>query len=222
MATPGQLITRLSEILTVPAETITVFDRVLKDAGLLTKGGRGRSAPHRTALDTARILIALLSTASPARAAEATADFCSLVELDEAPTAGRADLPSLHTVCRLQHGHTLEAAIAALLDTLGDPADREAIEAQTPAPLRIDVEQTGVEAIIILNGHIHHYLHPAALAAEGLPLPKAGTDAAGWIAADDQWATVRARHRGIQTTRTITYRKLAEIAATIADRAPHA
>src|SRR4051812_1429977 len=85
MSTPGELVTKLSEVLHIPASTLTVYDRFLRQAGLLSKAGRGRGSVHRTPLDTARILIALLSTSMPGRAAEAVDDFgileCRRVEL---------------------------------------------------------------------------------------------------------------------------------------------
>lgn len=58
--TPGQLVKAMALALDVPEETVVQHDRNLVVAGLRTKGGRGRSAPTVTALDAARLLVAVL------------------------------------------------------------------------------------------------------------------------------------------------------------------
>jgi hypothetical protein len=60
--TPGQLVKAVALALDVPEETVVQHDRNLVVAGLRTKGGRGRSAPAVTALDAARLLVAVLGS----------------------------------------------------------------------------------------------------------------------------------------------------------------
>ena len=48
MASPGELVRTLAEVLGVPEPTVTVHDRNLVTAGLRTKGGRGRRAASFT------------------------------------------------------------------------------------------------------------------------------------------------------------------------------
>ena len=60
--TPGQLVHAVAIALDVPEETVTQHDRNLVIAGLRTKGGRGRAAPHVTPLDAARVLVATLGS----------------------------------------------------------------------------------------------------------------------------------------------------------------
>lgn len=65
----------IADEFTVPLKTVTTYTRLLKEAGLLTTGARGVNAPHMTALDAARITIALLTTDSPSEAVERVRRF---------------------------------------------------------------------------------------------------------------------------------------------------
>lgn len=62
----------------VNEKSLVHFARLLKEAGLLSTGGRGRSAPEMTPLDAARTTIALLTTDKPAQAVEAVEKFGKL------------------------------------------------------------------------------------------------------------------------------------------------
>jgi hypothetical protein len=62
MATPVQLLTAIASATGVPLPTVVDIDRKLVEGGLRTKGGRGRSAAHMTALDAARLLTAILAS----------------------------------------------------------------------------------------------------------------------------------------------------------------
>jgi hypothetical protein len=71
MASPAQLVRRLSETTGVSLATITDLDRRLVKAGLRSKGGRGLHAAHVTPLDAARLLTAILGNAQANLAANA-------------------------------------------------------------------------------------------------------------------------------------------------------
>src|ERR1700679_4233902 len=60
MATPGELVRTVAGALNVSDVTVSVYYRKLREAGLVTKGGRGRSAPSLTYLDASRLVIALM------------------------------------------------------------------------------------------------------------------------------------------------------------------
>jgi|SRR3954451_11800042 hypothetical protein len=64
MATPGELVKCVAEALGIPEPTVVLYDRVLAENGLRSKGGRGTSAARVTSGDAANLLIAIL--ASPA------------------------------------------------------------------------------------------------------------------------------------------------------------
>jgi hypothetical protein len=72
MATAGEMIATVSGALNVPEATVASYYRVLREEGLVTKGGRGPSAPDLSALDAARLLIALMSADSLAEGAAIT------------------------------------------------------------------------------------------------------------------------------------------------------
>ena len=62
MASPGELVRKLSELLGIPEPTIVLHDRNLVIAGLRSKTGRGKSAARMTARDAAPLLIAVLGS----------------------------------------------------------------------------------------------------------------------------------------------------------------
>jgi hypothetical protein len=62
MATPGQLINTMAEILGVPVPTVAQYDRQLAEAELRTVSGRGRSAAKVNAVDAANLLITIMGS----------------------------------------------------------------------------------------------------------------------------------------------------------------
>ncbi|MBT1516813.1 hypothetical protein KIP88_41135 [Bradyrhizobium sp. SRL28] len=64
MATPGQLVECVASALNVPQATVVLYDRVLAEKGLRSKGGRGKSAAKVTVEDAANLLIAIAGTSS--------------------------------------------------------------------------------------------------------------------------------------------------------------
>jgi hypothetical protein len=60
--TPGQLNHAVAVATDTAEETVVQYDRNLVTAGLRTKGGVGRSAPHVTVLDAARLFTATLGS----------------------------------------------------------------------------------------------------------------------------------------------------------------
>lgn len=62
MATPGQLVKCLSDALDIPEPTVVLYDRLLAENGLRSKGGRGTSAAKVTAMDAANLLLAILGS----------------------------------------------------------------------------------------------------------------------------------------------------------------
>jgi hypothetical protein len=64
MASPGQLVEALTEVLRLPRTTPLVHDRHLVVAGLRSKHGRGRGAAKVTPGDAARLLVAIIGSAT--------------------------------------------------------------------------------------------------------------------------------------------------------------
>lgn len=68
----------IASALTTPEKTVIVYARLLKEAGMLTTGARGRNAPEMTPLDAARLTLAILTTDSPAQCVERVKRFGQL------------------------------------------------------------------------------------------------------------------------------------------------
>ena len=62
MASPGELVNKMAEVLGVPQPTVVQHDRHLAVAGLRTRGGRGRSAAKMTPRDAAHLLVAVMGS----------------------------------------------------------------------------------------------------------------------------------------------------------------
>lgn len=62
MATPGELIQAVAEALGLPKATVIIHDRLLMDAGLRSKHGRGRGAAKVTPRDASHLLVAILGS----------------------------------------------------------------------------------------------------------------------------------------------------------------
>ena len=62
MATPGQLVQVMSDVLGISKATVIPYDRVLSENGLRSKGGRGTSAAQVNSRDAANLLMALAAS----------------------------------------------------------------------------------------------------------------------------------------------------------------
>lgn len=78
MATPGELVRAVAAALDISDVTVGVYYRKLREAGLVTKGGRGRSAPALSYLDGARLLLSLLASETGVNAATEAQKFAIL------------------------------------------------------------------------------------------------------------------------------------------------
>ena len=120
MATPGQLVRTVAEVLGIPVATVSQFDRQLAEAGLRTVGGRGPSAAKVTPLDAANLLIALLGPPLYGPAIKAAQSSCNLFgslpitsTWRDTRSFKKVGLPSL---AKLPDEHTFREALAALID----------------------------------------------------------------------------------------------------------
>ena len=209
MVTPGVFVKALDEILGVPEKTGIVFDRFLKQAGLLTKHGRGPGSAHRTPLDAARITTAMLVTESPARAVDAVLDFGPLRCRGNSALNPTFERPlNFIDLCDVPEAGTFADHLAALFAAASTESFREQIRAADHE--RID-EDTGkrwvfvpfiniivrssfLEVEIVLNGRAYDYHSPPT--ADDLELQK--------------------KYRGIQTTREIGIVEIVKIAEVLA------
>jgi hypothetical protein len=118
--TPGQSIHAIAIATDTPEEVVAQHDRNLVLAGLRTIGGRGRSAPHVTALDAARLLTATLGARRTKDSVETVRTFEKATCLG--PNQERSFDPAL---IRLQDGHNFVEALAELITDASDPLQVE-------------------------------------------------------------------------------------------------
>ena len=118
MASPGELVRKLSELLGIPEPTIVLHDRNLVMAGLRSKTGRGKSAARMTARDAAHLLIAVLGSSQVKDSVETVrryreTRFIKIVSggYDDSASAVLRDLPPDHSFV-----DAIEALVAAAAD----------------------------------------------------------------------------------------------------------
>lgn len=146
------------------AATLSVFARRLREAGRVSKAGRGRGAAHMTFLDGARFLIACAATDKPERAADAEYVFSGLKLSNESSVTSDG-------LAEWEGTASLDEALALTLARLADGTiERLANEKWKPnkitaAPQHIwlTVRRGGVGATLqVLDGRFFFY-HPALM-----------------------------------------------------------
>jgi hypothetical protein len=120
MATPGQLVHTIADLLGIPPATVVQYDRQLAEAGLRKMKGRGSSASQITAADAANLLIAILGAPISGPTVKSASETCELfgslpvnrVHCD----ARQFRRLGLRSLSELPKKHTFREAIAALID----------------------------------------------------------------------------------------------------------
>jgi hypothetical protein len=120
MATPGDLVRTMAELLGIPVATVVQYDRQLAEAGLRSKRGRGTSAAAITAADAATLLIAIaaapLSGPTLKDAVRSCQAYGSLPIRWEASRPKRFRNFGLPTLASLRREHCLHDALSVLID----------------------------------------------------------------------------------------------------------
>lgn len=143
MATPGELVKAVADVLGIPEATVVVHDRNLVTAGLRTKGGRGRSAAVMTAHDAATLIIAIVGSSAVKDTVAAWNDYSTLPaktcearskdgrRYDQSP---RWLLPGLllDGIRNLGEGHTFLEALTEIIRAAADGSLKSAIDAISP------------------------------------------------------------------------------------------
>lgn len=129
MASPGELVSVVASTLGINEATAFVYARHLREANLLTKGGRGRSAAKMSDLDAARLVVAFLATEAAVSAPQAVEDFGPLTLSDLELNRDEPTL-TLTNLCGERFGtpHTFEEAVAALIHGFSDEAFIEKLQ----------------------------------------------------------------------------------------------
>lgn len=123
MATPGQLVTCIASALGVSRATVALHDRNLSEAGLRSKGGRGKSAVKVSAIDAVHLLIATIAAPIiPGSATSNSAAVCrffhQLRAMGRRGSLSRWPSTALPQLARLPRGHSLIDCLMALIDSV--------------------------------------------------------------------------------------------------------
>ncbi|MFG1202223.1 hypothetical protein V5F29_07485 [Xanthobacter aminoxidans] len=128
MASPGDLVAAVAAVLGYPLVTISTYYRYLREAGLVTKGGRGPSAAQMSPRDAALLLLAVAASDEAKTAAERTLAMGLIPLVDR--SRGRGQETSLLSVFDdLPPSHTFADALTMLLDCAGQGSLQSAINA---------------------------------------------------------------------------------------------
>jgi hypothetical protein len=126
MATPGQLVQIMADVLGISKATVTQYDRVLAENGLRSKGGRGTSAAKVTPRDAANLLIALaVSPIFGLSAKDAVRNCETYSSLRHREIWKALNWPKnfakfgLPTLADLPEKHSFGDALSALIDAAG-------------------------------------------------------------------------------------------------------
>lgn len=114
MATPGEMVRRMAEALSLPESMVIMVDRKLSESGLRTKSGRGKSAAKMTASDIANLLIAVIGSSMMRDETEAVAEYGALPV-----QKGRLTPVSQHGFASVGPAWELSDAAASRLPLLG-------------------------------------------------------------------------------------------------------
>jgi hypothetical protein len=140
MATPGQLVNEIGRLLGLPQNAVVTPWRVLREAGIVTKGARGRNAAHTNAADAAHALIAVASEIPLKSVIESWREYAHLpaglgsVKIDDHPKSrkesGLWDLQQLPlpSVKALSARHTLAQALVAFIEDAANDPSRAVLE----------------------------------------------------------------------------------------------
>lgn len=119
MASPGELVKTMANVLGISPATVTQYDRVLSESGLRTTSGRGRSAAKVTALDAANLLIAIAASPiagfSAKHAVQTCKTYSALPHLRRAAWTDKFPRFGLPSLAALPANHSFGEALAAFI-----------------------------------------------------------------------------------------------------------
>ena len=143
VASPGELVRKLSELLGIAERTIVLHDRNLVVAGLRSKGGRGNSAARMAARDAAHLLVAVLGSSHVKDSAETVRRYKETRFHNGA--SGGYDDSTIAALRNLPPDHSFVDAVEALIAAAADGSLETAMEVYVS---EIEGEKIGYEAII--------------------------------------------------------------------------
>ena len=144
MARLSQLVPTVANVLGVPEKTVNVFSRNLREAGLISSGGRGPGGAHMTPFDAANLIIAVAGSNLVKDAVETVKHYAELPAIssehhtqtdahnfenfgNEPPIWDLRGFPIVG-LRSLPHGHSFREALAALIASAANGSLRDTIE----------------------------------------------------------------------------------------------
>jgi len=125
MATPGQLVRVMADVLGISKPTVVQYDRALAENGLRSKSGRGTSAAKVTSSDAANLLTAIGGSSplglSAKNAVEICKQFSALTSIGPAESKSKVSALGLKGLANLPDGHSFERALSALIECAAQP-----------------------------------------------------------------------------------------------------
>lgn len=118
VASPGELVWKVSELLGIPEPTIVQHDRNLVVAGLRSKSGRGTSAARMTPCDAARLLVAVLGSDQVKNSAQTVGRY-SETRIHK-PTSEGYQHSAVAGLIRLAPDHSFVDALESLIAAAQD------------------------------------------------------------------------------------------------------
>lgn len=125
MATPGEMVKKLADVLHLPEPTVTNYDRMLVTAGLRSMKGRGRGAAKVTSRDAARLLTAVLASEHVKDAADSVRRYEETRPARDASSKGLYAALGLAEFKKLGGDHSFVQGIEALIDAAASGAIAE-------------------------------------------------------------------------------------------------
>jgi hypothetical protein len=159
MARLSDLVIDLAAVLRMEATTINTYARHLREAGLLSQGGRGVNAAQVTPLDAARLLIAMMVDGHAKDAPQTVRDFGGALLFSAKEDEQPAEL-NMQTLLGLNLGCSLEQFIAAMINVWADDEKRAVIFDYSPeylAAMTVDIDSVSVSASCYVKYGVYEF-----------------------------------------------------------------
>jgi hypothetical protein len=183
VASPGQLVSKVSELLGISEATIVQHDRNLVVAGLRSKSGRGPSAARMTARDAAHLLVAVLGSHHVKDSVQSVRGYRE-TRLSKYLSIGYQD-SSIAALTSLPPEHSFVDAVEALVAAAADGSLGRAIY---DAIDEIQGEKIGFPPIIKISVQSPHQVGDISLGGGETGIARPGLSGYGRYALLDPWS----------------------------------
>lgn len=178
MAKLSDLIPTLAKVLPMPEQTIAIYARLLRQARLLSTGGRGPGGARMTPEDCARLLIAVMATDQVKDAVPALERFWSLPidtrnTRETVPKRDRSEwLPLPKSLSLLTEATIFGVAVAGLIAAARDGTLQSGLGHASLPFLRLEIERRFNTASLSLMASADGLLPDKSVLITGFAPPK--------------------------------------------------